>query len=85
LAGLAGVIVPAFAVVIGWPAAITMKYMTFVIHKVATLPGAQGQIGYGQLALIASYLSLLLLSIFLWRKTAHRFGGETNILIGERS
>jgi competence protein ComEC len=84
IAGIAGVALPAVAGVIGWPAAMIMRYMTWVIHWVASLPGAQGKIGYGQIALILSYVSLLLLSIYMWRKTSHKFGSETNILIGER-
>ncbi len=85
LAGIAGVAVPAVAVIIGWPAAMVMKYMTWVIHWVASLPGAQGQISYGQLALVASYISMILISVYMWRKTAHRFGSETTRLIGERT
>jgi competence protein ComEC len=84
LAGIGGLAFPTAASIIGWPATIIMKYMTWVIHWVATLPGAQGKIGYDQLALILSYVALVLLSLYMWRKTTHHFGSETTKLIGER-
>lgn len=85
VAGIAGVAIPVIAGLVGWPAAMVMKYMTTIIHWVANLPGAQGQISYGQLALIASYGLMVIACIYMRYITAHSFGKETNILIGERS
>lgn len=85
LAGIGGVAFPAAASIIGWPASLVMEYMTWVIHRIASLPGAQGEVGYNLLALTVSYMAMVLASIYLWQKTAHRFGTETNVLIGERA
>lgn len=84
-AGVAGVAVPAIAAAVGWPATITMQYMTAVIHWVANLPGAQGLVGFTGFALTLSYIAMAFACVYMWRKTSHAFGKETNILIGERT
>ena len=84
-AGVAGVAVSAsISQVIGLPAGLVMDYMLKVIHWVASLPGAQGEVGFSQLALVISYATLIFAILYMWRRTAHRFGKETSILIGER-
>ncbi len=85
IAGIAGVAFPAIASFVGWPAAMVMKYMTSVIHWVANLPGAQGDVIYGIIALATSYGLMATACVYMWHKTGHSFGKETTILIGERS
>jgi competence protein ComEC len=82
--GIAGVLVPALANIVGWPASMVMHYMTTVISKTASLPGSQGEINYGLIALVASYAAMLALILYMRRITRHKFGQDRNILIGER-
>jgi len=82
--GIAGVLLPGIAALVGWPAAMVMKYMTVVINKTASLPGSQAELTYGLLALIASYLVLVLAIVYMHRITGHTFGKDRSILIGER-
>lgn len=83
--GIAGVILPGgLAMLVGWPASIVMKYMTTVIDKTASLPGAQAEITYTTLPLLASYAILVAIIVYLQRITSHSFGKDRSILIGER-
>jgi competence protein ComEC len=82
--GIAGVLIPALAGIVGWPASMVMHYMTTVISKTASLPGSQGEINYGLIALVASYAAMLALILYMRRITRHKFGQDRNILIGER-
>lgn len=84
VAGIAGLVWAGAAHIVGLPATLVMKYMTFVIDWVARLPGAQGQISYTHVALSLSYLALAAAALYMWRKTAHIFREDTNITIGER-
>jgi len=85
LAGLAGVTFSTIAHTAGLPATWVMQYMTAVIDHVARLPGARGMISLSALGICASYGGLATACVYMWRKTGHRFGNETNKLIGERS
>jgi competence protein ComEC len=85
IGGLTGVALPAAAHVVGWPAAMLMKYMTGVINWTAHLPGAQGHVNYGLITFIASYAGLTAVLWYMQRITRHRFSHEMNIVIGERT
>lgn len=85
VSGLAGVLVPSIAAIVGWPATIVMQYMTTVIDRIATLPGAQGEVSYGNLALAISYGLLIAGCAYLIRITRHNFRTGTNVLLGERA
>lgn len=86
VSGVVGVITSSsLATAVGWPAELVMTYMLRVIHWVANLPGAQGQITYGQLALIGSYGGMVAAILYMWRRTRHNFGNEAaTVLLGER-
>jgi competence protein ComEC len=83
-AGISGVLLPGCALIIGWPATIVMKYMTIVIDKTASLPGAQAEFSYGIVALLTSYCLMIAVIIYIQRVTNHAFGSDKSILIGER-
>lgn len=55
------------------PAELLLGYMTRVVDWLASLPGAQGEINFSIAAFIASYSFMILIGIFLWRKTKHNF------------
>jgi competence protein ComEC len=69
IVGIAGVIVPAVAVLFGLPASTILHYMTSVTNTMAALPFAHQEINFGLPALLISYSLLLLLIIGLWRKS----------------
>jgi competence protein ComEC len=85
ISGIAGLAVPAAATIIGWPAGIIIKYMTTVIDWIANLPGARGTITYGAIALLASYIAMILSVAYMWRKTKHSFRNGGDITIGDRA
>lgn len=72
-AGVGSLLLPSGAQVFGYPATLLLRYMTAVIEKVAGLPNAQGEVSFGIGALVASYLLLLLVAVYLWRKTGYQF------------
>lgn len=84
VAGICGVTMPALASIVGLPATLIMQYMTTVIDRIANLPGAQGEIVYGLVALLASYGTMIVVLLYMRRKTNHNFGQDNAILIGER-
>ena len=73
IAGIAGLALPAIAQLVGLPATIVLRYMTSVVKQIAGLPGAQGDITVGVLALVIGYAVLCAGSLLLWRKTKHNF------------
>jgi competence protein ComEC len=85
VSGIAGLMWPAVAPIIGWPASIVMQYMTSVIDVIARLPYSQGEIVYSVIALIASYCLITLAAVYMWRKTKFNFRNGSNIIIGERT
>lgn len=76
-AGLAGVILPIIAPLIGWPASFVLGYMTTVVDKLAAVPGAANEVTFSVLAMPLSYLLLIGLCIILWRKTGYNFRSES--------
>jgi len=78
-AGLGGLLMPGIAAVIGLPAQWLLGYMVWVVGTVADLPGAQEEISFGGGWLVAGYLILSLLSLYLWRKTGLDFRADSDI------
>lgn len=73
VAGLAGVFVPDLAEAAGLPAYWLLKYMTWVVERVAGLPGAQVDFRIDGLMLVGGYAMLSLLSVYMFRKTKFVF------------
>jgi competence protein ComEC len=77
IAGMSGLIVPGIASIVGLPALALLDYSTHAISFIANLPNAKTEIEFNTRLLEISYAILLLLILFLWRKTQHSFRKET--------
>lgn len=75
-AGVSGLLLPGFAHLAGWPAQVLLSYMLGIVHYVAELPGARGTVSFGLMALISSYVALILIFTGMWRLTTYRFRGN---------
>jgi competence protein ComEC len=73
IAGLAGIIVPTFAVWVAMPANAALSYSTHAISYVASLPNAKKEFIISGNIMVASYVLLVLLVIFMKYKTKHDF------------
>lgn len=75
LSGLAGLMLPELiARFLGLPAIWTLQHLTKVIQGVAGLPNALESVEFGLLALIGSYIVLLLICGCIWLKISRRGG-----------
>lgn len=72
IAGLAGMLVPAVAGWLAWPALILLTYMLDVVSVFARIPHALANraLGLGQMLIL--YATVALVSVVLWRKTIAR-------------
>jgi hypothetical protein len=77
IAGISGLIVPGIASVVGLPALVLLGYSTHAISFIANLPNAKTEVEFNSHLLEISYAFLLLLILYLWRKTQHSFRKET--------
>lgn len=73
LAGLGSLIFPAWAQFFGTPANWLLSYMTSVVEWGANLPSAKSELSFGLSALIISYFAIIIITIFIWRKTKFNF------------
>jgi len=80
IAGLCGLLAPAFAHTIGLPATLVLHYMTTVIAHIADWPGAYGDLPVGFPILVIGYAALIGLILILWRKTGHDFRAEPELI-----
>ena len=85
VAGIFGIMLPgSIAGIVGIPADLVMTYMLKIIHWVANLPGATGEITFATVALVASYATMIGAILYMWWRTKHVFGQEMKLLIGDR-
>ena len=81
IAGFAGLVLPAAAHIVGLPATLVLRYMTWVIARVADLPGAQGDISINIYIAGVCYALIGAAAVVIWRKTRysfrHGFAAET--------
>ncbi len=68
------------SIIIAKPAQIILSYMTAVVNKLALFPVATAEVCFGLTALVASYLTAIVLVVFLMRRTRHDFL-EDNIIL----
>lgn len=73
IAGIAGLLLPGLAPIIGWPAELLLRYMTGVIDRMAQLPLASSEISISGEVAVALYLLILGLTVFLKRRTGFQF------------
>lgn len=78
IAGIISIIIPSLNLT-GIPAELLLGYMIKVVDWLANLPGAQGEINFSMVTFVLSYAAMILLGLFLWRKTKHNFR-EDNIV-----
>lgn len=79
IGGIATVIVPSMAQLVGWPANALLTYMIKISNWLASSPWADGELKFSPSQLIMSFVFILGLSVFLWRKTKINFKQE-NVL-----
>ncbi len=79
IAGIGGVILPAIGSFVGWPAETLLRYMTKVVDYLAAQPLAGQEVSVSIEFVLAGYSLLLILVIFLWRRTGYQFR-EYNIV-----
>lgn len=72
-AGIAGVILPGIASVVGWPAQIVLKYMTDLTGWMSSSPLAYGEISLSGVITVGIYLGLIVIIIYLKRQSKHSF------------
>jgi ABC-type dipeptide/oligopeptide/nickel transport system permease subunit len=76
ISGLAGLVVPAAANWFAMPADVVLSYMTDTVDRLASLPWAGGVVAFGIPELVLSYVALVFVGLFLWRKTGHNFRND---------
>lgn len=76
LAGLGGLAVPALAQWFGWPARIILACNILVIGWVSRLPGSHGDLTFGLKPLLISYLLLLFVMVYIWKRINYDFRGN---------
>jgi competence protein ComEC len=79
IAGVAALIVPNCAVIIGLPAQWLLTYMTTVTEYLAGLPWAQAEVQIQPWHVVAAYILLSLACVYMWRVTKLDMG-RTNIV-----
>lgn len=78
-AGIAGLVAPAIASIVGWPAQMLLQYMTHVVGWIAARPGAEGTVTLSVSMMIVLYVLLLLVGYVLARRTNHSFRKDSLI------
>ncbi len=78
LAGIVGILLPALAVIAGFPAYLILKYSTSVIQFWAELPNSQFELKINSSLIIASYIFIGALIIYLKRRTQYDFRNPTS-------
>jgi competence protein ComEC len=72
IAGLAEAIIPTFTIG-GAPAQFVLSYLTSIVNWLGRLPWASRPLSFTVIGLIASYVALLLVCIYMRYKTGHTF------------
>ena len=79
-AGIGALALPAAATILGAPAYLVLSYMTTVTDKLAAIPWAAADVQVGAGLMIAGYVTLVTIGMYLWRVTNHRFGND-NVVV----
>lgn len=80
IAGLGSLILPGLAMYIVLPAQSILAYMTGMIDWLGDVPGAGGAIEAGSGLLIGGYVALVIVTVWLLRKTKYTFKNEQDIV-----
>ena len=77
--GVVGLVVPGVAKIIGYPPQALLDYVTWVVGKLSTWPSASTEAKLSASSLVGWYALLLVLMLFLWRRSGHSFR-EFNVI-----
>lgn len=73
LSGVTNLVLPGLASVVSLPAELLLRYMTWIVERIAGLPGAQEQIVFTVPMLVFGYTFLIGLCVFWRRRTGYIF------------
>ncbi|MEX0668749.1 MAG: ComEC/Rec2 family competence protein [Candidatus Saccharimonadales bacterium] len=79
VAGLVNIVAPAISTVTGWPAYVILRYMNEITEKLANLKIASNEIEFSILAVIVSYIFILLLILYLKKVTGYNLRTENPV------
>lgn len=79
VAGIGGLIAPAFAQIIGFPAQILLQYMTSVITVLGSIPWAQQEVQVSVIVAVGMFVVLAAVAMYLRRATGYRLA-QTSII-----
>lgn len=71
VAGIAGIVLPSFSWLFGWPAKAMLACNIAVIGWISQLPGASGEIDFSVGHLVLSYVVLVMAIVYMWRATGY--------------
>ncbi len=77
IAGVAALIVPAIATIVGFPALLVLGYMTNTATYLSGVPWAQTTLEVGPMFLLLYYAALLVFCGYIWRRTRFSFMRST--------
>jgi competence protein ComEC len=72
-AGIAGLLAPGIATIVGMPANFVLGYMIKTIGYISNLPNAKSEVAFVMPTLVSSYIALIFVMLILWYKTKHKF------------
>lgn len=78
-AGMTSILLSPIAGLFGFIAEIVLSYMTLMVNKLSNLPLAQIDISLSVIFLAIIYLFVVILAIWLWRRTGHDFSRDSII------
>lgn len=77
IAGLSAIILPQLSFIFAAPAEIILRYNTEIVSWLSGLPGAQGELSLNTPGIASYYAVMLVLCVFLWRRTHYNFRTRT--------
>ncbi len=78
-AGIGGFLSAILVGILAFPGQLILSYMTFTVTRLAGLPMAHGEIKFPAAYLAISYMLILVLCLWLWRRTGHDFAEDSII------
>lgn len=73
LVGVVSVLIPPIAPIVGLPAQLLLQYITSIVGWLSGFSFASSEVSQGLANMALSYLALLGLVLFLWRRSGHDF------------
>lgn len=73
IAGVAALVLPNIAHIVGLPADLILRYMTWIVAHIADLPGAQGELTISLVVALVWYACLGFGALLIWRHLRYNF------------